>query len=233
MARKVGSQSGKNKAPNFKLSSPFGSFVSGMDKAIAEAAATVQKASSSLAQKLKQGGEAKDGSRLKAAREEMTKLKEPIAAAEKAMAELRSKSQKAKGEYASKERSEASAHIEIRNAKEAAPFVEGPKGQLAALETDAKEAEEAAAPVIALSGDELQAFATPATVLAAVEKLATAVSEKSKEMKAAVKEQQTAVLAVTPKSGGTALAQQQLKDMTLKADEAHKKATKALFPGAQ
>ena len=73
-----------------------------MDKAITDATSSVNKATSSLATKMKQGGEAKEG-RLKEAREEMEKLKEPIATALKAIDELRTKASKAKGDYAIKE----------------------------------------------------------------------------------------------------------------------------------
>ena len=40
---------------------------------------------------------------------------------------------KAKGDFSNKDRMELNAHIEARNAKEAAPFVDGPKAKLEAL----------------------------------------------------------------------------------------------------
>merc|ERR1719331_1987742 len=107
---------------------------------------------------MSQGGQAKEGSSLKQAREEMAKLKEPIAKAAKEMKELQGKFGKAKGDYSNKERAEKNAHIEIRNNKEAAPFLEGPTAKLAAVEAASKAAEEAAAAMIALSPEELEAF---------------------------------------------------------------------------
>ena len=56
----------------------------------------------------------------------MAKLSEPLAKAEKEMQELKSKLAKAKHDYEKTEQTERNAHIEARNAKEAAPFVDGP-----------------------------------------------------------------------------------------------------------
>ena len=72
------------------VTSPYKSFCASVDKAISEATGAVNKASSTLASKMKQGGEAKEG-RLKEARDEMAKLKEPIEKALKAMNELKNK----------------------------------------------------------------------------------------------------------------------------------------------
>merc|ERR1719247_2805525 len=99
-------------------------------------------------------------------------LKEPIAKAVKEMSELGNKFRKAKGDYGNKERAELNAHIVMRNAKEAAPFLEGPKAKMEAVEAVAKAVTEAAAPMISLTGEALEAFDTPASVLEAVEKQA-------------------------------------------------------------
>merc|ERR1712086_291804 len=112
--------------------------------------------------------------------------------------------------YSIKERAELNAHIVARNAKEAAPFVEGPKAKMEGLEAAAKAAEDAAAPMIALKPEELEAFATPASTLATVEKHAAEVVEKAAEVREAVKEQQKAVSEVTPQTSGTGEAKKQL-----------------------
>jgi len=219
----------QSKGPSFlALASPFKTYTKNMDKAVADATAAVSKVSGSLSSKLKQGGEAKEGSSLKQAREEMTKLQEPVTVARKMMEELRTKVGKAKGDFVSKERAEANAHIDARNAKEAAAFVEAPKAKMDAVEADAKSAEEAAAPMAALSADEAANFATPATLLEQLEKLDASFKEHATAARDAIKEQIKAAQEVKPPTGGTQEAAKQLKSMTLKVDECGRKVSKAL-----
>merc|ERR1711865_1160919 len=105
-----------------------------MGKVTGEVTNAMQKASSDLARRMGQGGQAKDGSRLKEARDEMTKLKEPILKAQKEMKVLSGKFLSAKGEYSNKERAEANLHIELKSKREATAFVEEPKAKMEALE---------------------------------------------------------------------------------------------------
>merc|ERR1712196_703604 len=116
---------------------------------------------------MQKGGPATEGP-LKEARDEMKKLKEKITEAQKSMSEIRKKAEEAKRGYTQKEAAEKNAHIEARNQKEAAPFLEGPKAKFAALEAASKTCDEAAAPMIDLKGDDLKVFATPASVSEAV-----------------------------------------------------------------
>lgn len=95
-----------------------------------------------------------------------------------------------------------------------------------ALEADAKATQEAGAPMVSLNGDDLKAFATPASVLEAVEKHAAAVKEKAEAAKEAIKEQLEAVQKTTPQSGGTNYARQQLNAMKSKLEEFTRNATK-------
>jgi hypothetical protein len=132
----------------------FTAFCSSVEKAIGHANSTVQQASSSLNQKMKQGGSAEDGP-LKEARQEMGKLRDDIKQAQTSIDDLRSKFAKARSEYQTKERAEVNAHVEARNAKEAAAFLEEPTEKVASLEADAKAVEDAGASITSLSGDEL------------------------------------------------------------------------------
>merc|ERR1712070_1265332 len=129
----------------------------------------------------------------------------------------------AKASFNQKEVAEKNAHIERRNAKEAAPFLEDPNAKFAAFEVDAKAAEEAGAEMAALNGDDLKAFATPASVLGNVEKHAAASQEKATAVKDAIKEQTKAASEVTPQSGGTNEAKKQLKTMMAKVEELTRK----------
>merc|ERR1712139_169091 len=119
------------------------------DKVVAEAAKGIENVSHSLNAKMRQGGAAEDGP-LKESREEMAKLKEEITKAEKSIGELKKKFADGKKAFEVKLKAERNAHIEARNAKEAAPFLEGPTAKMEALEADAKAAEEAGAPMAKL-----------------------------------------------------------------------------------
>merc|ERR1712072_96904 len=117
------------------------------------------------------------------------------------------------GTFSDKEHSERNAHIVARTEKEAAPFLDGPKAKMEALEADAKAAQEAGAALTALGfgSDELKAFATPATVMEAVDKLSAAVKEKADAARELVKEQKKAAAEATPQNAGTAEAKKQLE----------------------
>jgi hypothetical protein len=209
------------------LVSPFQSLCSTMDKAIAQGSSAVSKVSNDLNSKMKQGGTAAEGP-LKEAREEMAKLKTEISNAVKSMDDLKRAVATAKKEYSQKERSEAIAHIEAKNLKDAAPFVDGPKALVDALEALSKAAEEASAPMAALSAEDLETFATPASVLEAMEKSTKEITEKANEAREAVKEQTKAASEASPQSGGTTEAKKQLKGMSWKIDALGRQASKTL-----
>jgi uncharacterized coiled-coil DUF342 family protein len=212
--------------------SPFKVFCSTMDASVRESSSAVQKVAASIAFKLKQGGPAEEGP-LKEAREEMTKLKEEVTKASKAMDELKKKCGEAKNKYQKTETAEKSAHIEARNAREAAPFLAEPKAKFEAVEASSKAAEEAAAPLVSLTGDELAKFATPAAVLEAVEQHAAAVKEKAEAARESIKEQRKAATEATPQSGGTTEAKKQLGAMGSKLEEMASKAKKTVAVLAQ
>jgi len=155
-------------------------------------------------------------------------LKEEAAKAQKTVNDFTGKVKNATKALEQKVQLERNAHVEARNAKEAAPFVDGPKALMQALEADAKAAEEAGAPVATISGEDFRAFATPASVLEAVEKLAAAVKVKADAAREAIKEQTKAVTEVSPQNGGTSAAKNQLKTMANRCEELARKTTKAV-----
>jgi len=91
------------------------------------------------------------------------------------------------------------------------------------LEADAKAAEEAAAPMASLKAEELKAFATPATVLEKVEKLAASVKEKADAAKESIEEQLKKAAEVTPATAGIAEAKKQLNSMKGRMEQLAKK----------
>jgi len=204
----------------------FTKFSKTMESEIAEAQRAVQKVSGFVKEKSRPNPS--DEAPLKDARLEIGKLMEKATEANKAMSELQRKVSDAKREYSAKERSESNAHIEARNLKEAAPYFEGPKAKLEAVDGIVSEAENAASSLVSLSGEELQAFATPASVLEVVEKASASSVEKVKELKEALKEQNKVVAEVSPQTGGTAEAKTQLRQIQAKVDEAAKKLQKLL-----
>lgn len=209
---------------NLTLISPFRRFDTKMTKAVAESYAIVNKASSSVSAKLTKCPSASEGT-LKEVKDELVKLKDEVVVHMKAMEEIKKAIAKARGPYAAKEKEEREAHIEARNNKEAAPFLEEPKSKMEVLEAEAAAVEEAAAPLASLSSEELLAFASPGPVLEKVEKLAASVAEKAKEARESIKEQLKKVSETSPKTGGTALAKNQLAIFTPKVEELFRKAT--------
>jgi len=144
------------------------------------------------------------------------------------MEEIKTKKESAKKAFNAKVLSEKNAHIEARNQKEAAPFLEAPKATIDALEAATKSVEAAGAPMVALTGDELNAFATPASVLEEVKNSGDAAKDKASEAKSAIDEQLKAVMAVTPQTGGTAFAKTQLKSLSMKLQELNNKSSKII-----
>jgi len=147
--------------------------------------------------------------------------------ATKALSDLKKNAADAKSAHHNKETAEKTAHIEAKNLKEAAPFLEAPKAKIADLEASANAAEEAAAPMVSLSPEELKTFATPAAVQEAVEEKSAGITEKAEAVREAIKEQLKAVSEVSPQSGGTALAKKELAALKQKVEVLVGKAKKA------
>merc|ERR1712124_142029 len=105
---------------------------------------------------------------------------------------------------------------------------ETPKAKLETLEAAAKAAEDASSAFTALSGDELLAFTTPATVLEATEKAVADVSAKAAETREACKDQFKVVSEVSPQTGGTAEAKKQIKSVQGKVEEAVRRGSKCV-----
>merc|ERR1719162_788034 len=77
--------------------------------------------------------------------------------------------------------------------------------------------------MIALKPEELEAFATPASTSATVEKHTADVVEKAVEVREVLKEQQKAVSEVTPQTGGTGEAKKQLGTISARLHELENK----------
>jgi hypothetical protein len=209
---------GKGKENTFlKLSNAYRKFTSDMDWEVNAAGKTISGVGNSIKNKLNQLSQGGKES-MAEAKKEMAPLQEEVAKALKVVDDLRGKVTGAKKAFEAKEVSERNAHIEARNQKEAAPYIDGPKAKMEPLEADAKAAEEAAAPMISLNAEDLKVFATPASIIAAVEKLNGDVKSKADALREVIKEQLKAATEASPQTGGTAEAKKQLKSMSGKLE---------------
>merc|ERR1711935_863415 len=81
--------------------------------------------------------------------------------------------------------------------------------------------------MVSLTGEELEAFAKPATALKNVEKLHARVTEKAAGVREALKEQQKVLAELKAQTGGTAEAKKQFASISHKLQEFIGKASKA------
>lgn len=169
---------------------PFTTFAAGMDKAIADALKSVGQASTFLKNKNTELTKAGRKGPLSDARAELAKLQPKVTAAQASVDQLKKKVLVAKKEYAKREESEKNAHIEAREKKAAEGITSEAAAKVEAVEASAKELEEAASPLISLQGAELESFSNPMSILDAVEKLQTAITESIKDTRTVIKEQQ-------------------------------------------
>lgn len=201
---------------------PFTTFAAGMDKAIDEALKSVTQASNWL--KLKTQELMKAGSKgpLVEARGELAKLRPKVTAAQVSHDQLKKKVLVAKKDYAKREEAERNAHIEAREKKAADAIIGEASVKVEAMDACLKELEETTQPMTSLQGDELDAFATPVSVLEAGEKLQASLATSVTEARASIKEQQ-AKLGKAAVKGPMLEAKRELIKMEGKAAAAEKK----------
>jgi hypothetical protein len=206
----------EKQGPTLQPTSEYKAFCALAEKALSKAFEFMAKTLQSLNGKMKQGGNIKEGS-LKTAREEMAKLVETINKANKDVSELKKKFAEAKKEYQVKEAKEKSAHVDARNAKEAAQFVDGVRKEVAKLEEAVQAVTDAGAAIKDLNGDDLQKYATPASTLEKVQTLTDAAAAALKEVRETLKVQ-TKAATEAGQSGGALLAKKELQALQMKVD---------------
>jgi len=168
--------------------SPFTTFTAQMDKTLEETLKGVNKVSSFLNSKAAELKGPGSTGPLAEARAELSKLRPKVASASTTVDGLKKKAVQAKKDFAKKELAEKNAHIEARERKEAQAITAPVAEKVEAMEAAAKQLEEVATPLTSLKGAEIEAFATPVSVLEDGEKLVTTISESVTEVKACVKE---------------------------------------------
>jgi len=147
---------------------------------------------------------------LKEAREGVAELKTQVSAGQLAISSLRAKVQTAKSTFVGADAAEKAAAVEIKNKKEAAPYLDGPCAIVAAMEANLQAIIDAAAPLTSLSQEKILEFTSPATIMDSVNALAKEFDEKAAEGREAIQTQVQTILKVTPQNGATLYAKAQL-----------------------
>jgi len=174
---------------------PYNAFAADIDKAVEEGAKSVRQAlvfvrtKESELQKLG----TKAGSAAAEARAALTKCKAAVTASLNGIDALRKKILAAKSDFVKKEQAEKNAHIEARERKEAAAMMAEASAKMEVVEACAKKVAEAVTPLTAAEGAELEAFATPLSLLDEAEQLLKELLEAASEAKACTKEQQAKI----------------------------------------
>jgi len=209
-----------------ELISPFSTFCKELDKNLDESAKVISSlcaAYNAKAAELNSPG--KEGP-LAEARAELGKSRPKAAGFQATVSKLRASIAAAKKEYAKKEAAEKNAHIEARERKEADAVVAPVVAKVEAVEAALKRLEAAVEPILSISGDELDAFATPLSLLESAEKIAEEVVKFAEETKAAVTTQSGELPKVL--KGAMMDAKRELAKMSSKADLAKRKCSTKL-----
>jgi len=173
-----------------ELISPFTTFCKEMETTIDDTIKAVTKVAGFFTAKTKELVSAGKEGPLADARNELAKLRSRVTAAQQALSKLRFNGANGKKEFAKKELAEKNAHIEARERKEADLITSPAVAKVEAMDAAAKALEEAAQPLVSLSGEELEAFAAPIATIEKTEKLLEAVTKSIGEAKSSVAEQQ-------------------------------------------
>eukprot|EP00927_Polykrikos_kofoidii_P065794 TRINITY_DN61510_c0_g1_i1.p1 TRINITY_DN61510_c0_g1~~TRINITY_DN61510_c0_g1_i1.p1 ORF type:complete len:2086 (-),score=507.96 TRINITY_DN61510_c0_g1_i1:169-6426(-) len=209
--------------------SPFNAFAKVMDQAIATASTNVNKVSSFLAVKLKEGGNAASGSPLSDARLEITKLRTHVSTALSSLETLRKKVSVGKKDYAQRERSELNAHIEARERKDVEEFTSPAEVAVTVAEEAARAIEDSGKRLVAVEfGADVEAIPAPRAILESVEKLAAKAFEKIEEARTCVKDQFQASMQVNPPTRASAEAKRVLQRLQQKVESDGRFAKKML-----
>eukprot|EP00930_Biecheleria_cincta_P057710 TRINITY_DN4359_c0_g3_i1.p1 TRINITY_DN4359_c0_g3~~TRINITY_DN4359_c0_g3_i1.p1 ORF type:complete len:1928 (+),score=567.13 TRINITY_DN4359_c0_g3_i1:69-5852(+) len=174
----------------FKTIHPFDEFCKEMDKALDDRVQNVKKATASLNSKTSELQAAGKSECLVQARAELAKLRPKAIGHLTELQALQKKVRNAKEEFSKTETAEKNAHIEAKERREAEAITNEVTEELAAAELLAKQIEETADSLVSLKAEELQSFASPATVQETVAKLVPEAVEALSKVKEAAQEKQ-------------------------------------------
>eukprot|EP00931_Biecheleriopsis_adriatica_P115047 TRINITY_DN90894_c0_g1_i1.p1 TRINITY_DN90894_c0_g1~~TRINITY_DN90894_c0_g1_i1.p1 ORF type:complete len:2039 (+),score=681.28 TRINITY_DN90894_c0_g1_i1:31-6147(+) len=199
---------------------PFQAFCAGMDKAVQECADKIRTGVAAVSKKVKSIG-AVSGEAQTEAKTELQKLQGKAQMPAAAVELLKKKVVVAKRDFAKAESAEKNAHIIAAEKKEAEELTADAASALAAVEACTAKLESAAEPLLVLKGEEVEKFATPASMQQEVEKLKAAADEQLVTAKEKLKTQQALVVKAT--SGPKMEAKKELMKLSSRADAAMNK----------
>jgi len=207
--------------------SHYTNFCKGVDTTLEETAKALSKVTAWFAGKVKELMSAGRDGPLAEARTELGKLRAKTQAGQDTLSKLKIKLGNGKKDYAKNEVAEKNAHIERRERKEAEVITAPATAKFETLEAGAKALDEAAKALKDITGEELDAFATPLSVVEASEKELQAVLKCVEEAKAIIKEQQ-GKLPTSNVRGAMLDARRELQKMNAKCETTKKQCLGAL-----
>mmetsp|Transcript_90376 Transcript_90376/g.238383 ORF Transcript_90376/g.238383 Transcript_90376/m.238383 type:complete len:1804 (+) Transcript_90376:3-5414(+) len=208
------------------LISPFSIFCKEVDKTLGETSGSIMKVSTWFNLKIKELMTAGKEGPLADARGELSKLRSKVTGGNEQLSKLRAKMIAGKKDYAKKEVDEKNAHILARERKEAEAITGPAQAKIDVLEAACKALEEAAKPIVGLTGEELDTFPTPLSVVEACDKHIDEIMKVAEEAKTVAKEQQEKLPKVV--KGPMMDAKRELQKMVAKAELSKKQANTTL-----
>jgi len=173
--------------------SAYETFVKGMDKKLGETVKKSNEVTDFFKKKNSELSSTKTQGPLTEARNDLNKLRMKVTTSSTALDQLKKKAALAKKDFVKQEQADKEAYIEIAERKAAAVATAEINSKLEAVETLAKQLEEAAAPLLPLKGSELEAFASPASLKDSVGNLAGSLKKCIVEVKKFREEQMTKI----------------------------------------
>eukprot|EP00929_Paragymnodinium_shiwhaense_P000252 TRINITY_DN1004_c0_g1_i13.p1 TRINITY_DN1004_c0_g1~~TRINITY_DN1004_c0_g1_i13.p1 ORF type:complete len:1810 (-),score=847.82 TRINITY_DN1004_c0_g1_i13:335-5695(-) len=235
----VTKRQGKNSYMHFLI--PYKNFCHKMDAALNASHSNIMQVNSFVHKKIKETGHSKEGP-LATAREELKKIEEEVKKAITDCEELTKKVAVAKKDWQNTERAELNAHIDAKNKAAAEEFVKPAKAPAEAAEKEAKKIAAAAKEFLALDAEGVLAFKKPSELVAKLEGLLSAATEKAGEARKVMTEQTKVAKEAhkekvdaakeksetPPSNGGVQEVQAQFQGLTKAIDDEMKAGRKAL-----
>eukprot|EP00933_Yihiella_yeosuensis_P078904 TRINITY_DN9088_c1_g1_i3.p1 TRINITY_DN9088_c1_g1~~TRINITY_DN9088_c1_g1_i3.p1 ORF type:complete len:1246 (+),score=343.19 TRINITY_DN9088_c1_g1_i3:498-3740(+) len=170
--------------------SAFDKFCFEQEKLLAGSIASLRKTLATVNTKINQIGPSSS----EEIRAELAKMRPKVQGEVSALETLKTKVVRAKKDFLNKETAEKNAHIEAAARKETEAVTGGVTSEVDAIEALGKKLEEAAEPLTSLSVEDVENYATPATLRAQVQKLQSEIRENTKKAKVNIQAAQGKIL---------------------------------------
>lgn len=205
---------------------PFSNFNRALEKALAESVQSITAISNFLKSKTAELAKVGTKGPLSDMRTEFGKMRPKVMAAQGSHEGMKKKLQVAKNDFARRELAEKNAHIEAREKRAAEAMTQEANVKVEAMEANLRALDEALQPLTSLSGPDLDAFSTPATLLEESERLQGILSDSIAAARAIIKEK-LAGISKNPK-GPMLEAKRELAKMEGRSGLAERRSAKAM-----